>query len=80
MLSRTAIALAAAAIFGAASVAQANEPRDEYGGYRIGPLGQRLGGTPFGWRHHRGAYFGFAHVPGHHRVWHHQVDHRRGSY
>jgi hypothetical protein len=80
MLTKTAIVLAAAAIFGAAAVAQANEPVDEYGGYRIGPLGQRLGGTSFGWRYHRGGYFGFAHVPGHRRIWHHEVDHRRGSY
>jgi hypothetical protein len=80
MLTKTAIALAAAAIFGAASVAQANEPRDEHGGSKYGPFGQRLGGTGFGpgWRHHRGAHFGFAYVPGHHRVWRH-VDHRRGS-
>jgi hypothetical protein len=75
MLSKTAMALAAAAILGAVSVAQANDNADnwnEAGGYRIGPLGQRLGGTGFShWRGHRGAYFGFAYAPGHRRVWHH---------
>jgi hypothetical protein len=73
MWTKTAMALAAAAIFGVVSVAQANENADnwnEVGGYRIGPLGQRLGGTGFHWRGHRGAFFGFAYAPGHRRVWH----------
>jgi hypothetical protein len=76
MLTKTAMALAAAAVLGAVSVAQANENADnwnEVGGYRIGPLGQRLGGTGFWphWRGHRGAYYGFAYAPGYRRVWHH---------
>jgi hypothetical protein len=75
MLRKTAMALAAAAIFGAVSVAQASDHDNwnETGGYRIGPLGQRLGGTGFWphWQGHRGAYFGFAYSPRHHRVLHH---------
>ena len=73
MLRKTALALAAALVFGAVTAAQANENADnwnEVGGYRIGPLGQRLGGTGFWPRGHRGAYFGFAYAPRHHRVWH----------
>ena len=45
MLTKTKVALAAALIFGAASAAQANEPRDEFGGYRVGPLGQSFQGA-----------------------------------
>jgi hypothetical protein len=76
MLRKTALALAAALVFGAVTAAQANENADnwnEVGGYRIGPLGQRLGGTGFlpHWRGYRGAYFGYAYVPRHHRVWNH---------
>ena len=48
MMSKITIALAAAAIFGAASAAQANEPRDEYGGYKYGPMGQHFVTTPTG--------------------------------
>ena len=76
MSTKTAMALAAAAILGAVSVAQANSNADnwnEVGGFRIGPLGQRMGGTGF-WPHvrgHRAAYYGFAYVPRHHRFWHH---------
>ena len=75
MLTKTTIALAAAAIFGAASLAQANEPRDEYGGFRYGPMGQRMG-THSAWRGHRGAFYGFAFVPGHRRTWIHGLNHR----
>jgi hypothetical protein len=76
MLRKTALALAAALVFGAVTAAQANENADnwnEVGGYRIGPLGQRLGGTGVWphWRGYRGAYFGFAYAPRHHRVWYH---------
>ena len=75
MLRKTAMALAAAAIFGAVSVAQASDHDNwnDIGGYRIGPLGQRLGGTGFGshWRGHRGAYLGFAYAPRYRRTWHH---------
>jgi hypothetical protein len=73
MSSKIAMILAAAAIFGAASIAQANEPRDEYGGFKYGPFGQRMGGTGFWprWHGHRGAYFGFAYATGHARHWHH---------
>jgi hypothetical protein len=75
MLRKTALALAAGVIFSTVSVAQASD-HDNWnngGGYRIGPLGQRLGGTGFWphWRGYRGAYFGFAYAPWHHRVWHH---------
>jgi hypothetical protein len=52
MMSKTSIAiLAAAAIFGAASAAQATGDADaeHYGGFRIGPMGQALGG-PSAWR------------------------------
>jgi hypothetical protein len=75
MLGKTALALAAALIFGAVTAAQANDNADnwnEVGGYHIGPLGQHLGG-PFWphWRGHRSAFFGFAYVPRHHRVWNH---------
>jgi hypothetical protein len=75
MLTRTKIALAAAVILGAASAAQANEPRDEYGGYKYGPMGQRFGTTAH-WRMPRGAYYGFAFAPWRHRVWHHERDYR----
>jgi hypothetical protein len=77
MLTKTTIALAAAAVFGVVSLAQANDAMEnDRGGYRIGPLGQHFGGRFLpGWRH-SGAYLGFAHVPGHRRVWHHEVDHR----
>jgi len=75
MLRKTAMALAAAAIFGAVSVAQASDHDNwnDAGGYRIGPLGQRLGGTGFAprWLAHRGAYYGFAYAPRHRRIWHH---------
>jgi hypothetical protein len=71
MMSKITIALAAAAVFGVVSAAQANEPRDEYGGYKYGPMGQRFGTTSH-WRIHRGPDFGFAFVPGHHRVWRHE--------
>jgi hypothetical protein len=74
MMSKITIALAAAAVFGAVSAAQANEPRDEYGGYKYGPMGQRFGTTSH-WRHN-GPFFGFAFVPGHHRVWRHEYDRR----
>jgi hypothetical protein len=74
MMSRTTIALAAAAVLGFVSAAQANEPRDEYGGFKYGPMGQRLGGgpAPWHWRGHRN--FGFAFVPGHSRVWRYERD------
>ena len=75
MMSKITIALAAAAVFGVVSAAQANEPRDEYGGYKYGPLGQRMGTTSH-WRSHRIPDFGFAFVPGYHRVWHHEYDRR----
>jgi hypothetical protein len=45
MFTKTKVAFAAALIFGAASAAQANEPRDEFGGYRVGPLGQSFQGA-----------------------------------
>jgi hypothetical protein len=75
MMSKITIALAAAAIFGAASAAQANEPRDEYGGYKYGPMGQRMGTTSH-WRRHNAPFFGFAFVPGHPRIWHREHDRR----
>ena len=75
MLGKTALALAAALIFGAVTAAQANDNADnwnEVGGYHIGPLGQRLGGSFWPhWRGQRGAFFGFAYVPRHRRVWNH---------
>jgi hypothetical protein len=75
MLRRTALALAAALIFGAVTAAQANDNADnwnEVGGYHIGPLGQRLGGSfLLHWRGQRGAFFGFAYAPRHRRVWNH---------
>jgi hypothetical protein len=52
MLTKTSIAiLAAAAIFGAASAAQAGskDDADHSGGARIGPMGQALG-APSAWR------------------------------
>jgi hypothetical protein len=76
MMSRTTIALAAAAVLGLVSVAQANEPRDEYGGFKYGLMGQRMGGSPAHWRGHRGMNLGFAFVPGHARVWRHERDYR----
>jgi len=75
MLGKTALALAAALIFGAVTAAQANDNADnwnEVGGYHIGPLGQRLGGSFWPhWRGQRGAFFGFAYMPRHRRVWNH---------
>jgi hypothetical protein len=64
MLNKTAPVLAAAAVFGAASVAQANEPRDEWGDSST-VLRAAHGGTGFWphWRGHRGAFFGFAYAP-----------------
>ena len=76
MFTKTKLALAAALIVGAASVAQANEPTDEYGGYRVGPLGQRFGGVNP--TYHRSMRYGggaYAYVPGfrippqHYRTW-----------
>jgi hypothetical protein len=69
----TRLAIAAALIFGAASAVQAasdNNGGNETGGYHIGPMGQRLGGTGFWpqWRGHQGAFFGFAHEPRHRRI------------
>jgi hypothetical protein len=74
MMSKTTVALAAAAVLGFVPVAQANEPRDEYGGFKYGPMGQRMGGGTY-WRGHRGMNF-FAFVPGHARVWRHERDYR----
>ena len=45
MLTKSKLAMAAVLILGAASAAQANEPRDEFGGYRVGPLGQSFQGA-----------------------------------
>jgi hypothetical protein len=45
MLTKSKLAIAAVLILGAASAAQANEPRDEFGGYRVGPLGQSFQGA-----------------------------------
>jgi hypothetical protein len=45
MLTKSKLAIAAVLILGAASAAQANEPRDEFGGYRVGPLGQSFEGA-----------------------------------
>jgi hypothetical protein len=75
MLTKTKIALAVAVILGAASAAQANEPRDEYGGYKYGPFGQRMG-THSHWGARRGFDSGFAFVPGHPRSWRHERDWR----
>jgi hypothetical protein len=75
MLTKTKIALATAVILGAASAAQANEPRDEYGGYKYGPYGQRMG-THSHWSTRRGFDFGFAFAPGHPRSWRHERDWR----
>jgi hypothetical protein len=58
MLRKAALALGLAPIVGAVTAAQANDHADnwnEVGGYHIGPLGQRLGGTGF-WPHWRGAH------------------------
>jgi len=52
MLTRTTLAIAAVVVFGAASAVQAGSKDDDGGpggGYRIGPLGQPMGG-PFAWR------------------------------
>ena len=53
MLSRNTIALAAAAILAAVSVAQANDRDDTAGGFRVGPLGQSLGGSAVNPTYHR---------------------------
>jgi hypothetical protein len=45
MLTRSKLAITAMLLLGAASAAQANEPRDEFGGYRVGPLGQSFQGA-----------------------------------
>jgi len=75
MMSRTTIALAAAAVLGLVSAAQANEPTgQDGGGFKYGPMGQRMGGAPVHWRGHRGVDFGFAFAPGHRRVWHYERD------
>jgi hypothetical protein len=74
MLRKITMALAVAAIVGGASVAQANDnDRNDRGGFRYGPYGQRMGGTGFRphWRGHTGAYFGLAYAPRHRRVWYH---------
>jgi hypothetical protein len=78
MMSKITLVLAAAAVFGAVSVAQANEHEDQWGGFKIGPLGQRMGTTPHmsRWRVHGIPNFGFAFVPRHARVWHHERDYR----
>jgi hypothetical protein len=76
MLIKT-LALAAALAVGAATMAQAENDREDTvnGGYRIGPMGQVFGGRPFA-RMPR-AYYGFAYARHtfayaprhHHRIW-----------
>lgn len=81
MLSMTKLALTAALVLGAASVAQANDnDRNDRGGYRVGPLGQSFSGANPAYhpsmrremRYGEGAY---AFVPGyriplrHYRTW-----------
>jgi BA14K-like protein len=63
MMTKTKLALAAVVVFGAASAAQANEPRDEFGGYRVGPLGQSFqGANPAYHRSLRGAGLAYDYV------------------
>jgi hypothetical protein len=79
MMTKITSVMAAAAVLGVVSVAQAGQFSDDYGdysgGYKWGPYGQRLGGTPY-WRGREAAYSGFAYVPGHRRVWRHERDYR----
>jgi hypothetical protein len=59
---KTLIALSAAialGIMGAASVAQASDHEDQSGGFKIGPLGQRMGGSSV-WGARGEAAYGFA--------------------
>jgi hypothetical protein len=48
---KTLIALSTAivlGVFGASSLAYANDPTDSYGGFKIGPMGQTMG-SPSDW-------------------------------
>jgi hypothetical protein len=78
MLTKNVIALAAASVMvlGTASMASANDKEDYPGGFRVGPLGQRLGparGPAFGFAYgHRYYDRDFAYEPRHHRMWRHE--------
>ena len=78
MLTKNMIALAAASVMvlGTASMASANDKEDYPGGFRVGPLGQRLGpvrGPAFGYAfRHRYYDRDFAYEPRHHRMWRHE--------
>jgi hypothetical protein len=79
MLTKNMIALAAASVMvlGTASMASANDKEDYPGGFRVGPLGQRLGpvrGPAFGFAHgrYRPYYRDFAFEPGRRQMWRHE--------
>jgi hypothetical protein len=79
MLTKNMIALAAASVMvlGTASMASANDKEDYAGGFRVGPLGQRLGPVrgpafDFAYRHHRYYDRDFAYEPRYHRMWRHE--------
>ncbi len=84
MMKKSTLALLAAAalMLGSASIAQAsdNDSGDYHGGFKVGPMGQRMGGgrLAFGFagpRLHHHYWEGnrsFAYEPGHHRMWRHE--------
>jgi hypothetical protein len=80
MLNLTKIAFAAAIALGSVSLgtvasqaSSADENGAREGGFKIGPLGQRMGGSFMSHRY-RGPEFGFAYAPGYHRHWHYERD------
>lgn len=81
MLNLTRIALAAAIGLGSVTIAslpsQAASKDDvgaREGGFKIGPLGQRMGGPFWSHRYYRGSDFGYAYVPRYHRTWRYERD------
>ncbi len=85
MMHKSTIAvLAAALMLGTASIAQAsdNDSGDYHGGFKVGPLGQRMGGRGFAFGfggprlyRHWGGNRSYAFVPGHPRMWRHEWRH-----
>jgi len=81
MLNLTKIALAAAIGLGSLSLgsvasyaSSADDNGAREGGFKIGPLGQRMGGPFWSHRYYRGPGFGYAYVPGYHRTWRYEHD------
>lgn len=81
MLNLTKIALAAAIGLGsvtlgsvASQASSADDNGAREGGFKVGPMGQWMGGPFVSHRYYRGRDFGFAYVPRYHRTWRYERD------